>query len=98
MKRKGLVQVYTGDGKGKTTAAIGLSVRAKGCKLKLCYEYFHKDPEKWGSGEQRALEKFGVDVIGTAKKHPRFLQGEDLDEIRFRVELRLKKPSYNHGS
>ncbi len=28
MKRKGLIQVYTGEGKGKTTAAVGLAVRA----------------------------------------------------------------------
>ena len=82
MKKKGLIQVYTGDGKGKTTAAIGLAVRARGHKLKVCYVYFHKDPEKWGYGEQRALEKLGVDVFGIAKKHPHFYREIDPDEIR----------------
>lgn len=39
---KGLVQVYTGDGKGKTTAAIGLCVRAAGHGLKSCIIQFMK--------------------------------------------------------
>lgn len=33
-KEKGYIQVYTGDGKGKTTAAIGLAVRAAGAGKK----------------------------------------------------------------
>ena len=31
---RGLIQVYTGDGKGKTTAALGLPLRAVGHRLK----------------------------------------------------------------
>ena len=45
MKRKlkeGLVQVYTGNGKGKTTAAIGLAVRASGAGLKVYIQQFIK--------------------------------------------------------
>lgn len=34
---KGLIHVYTGDGKGKTTAATGLAYRAKGAGLKVCF-------------------------------------------------------------
>ena len=45
MKRKGLVQVYTGDGKGKSTAAIGQAVRAAGHGLKVGVVCFFKDPE-----------------------------------------------------
>jgi len=39
---KGYVQVYTGDGKGKTTAALGLAVRAAGAGLKTFIAQFVK--------------------------------------------------------
>jgi len=39
---KGYVQVYTGDGKGKTTAAIGLAIRAAGAGLKVFIAQFVK--------------------------------------------------------
>lgn len=38
-----MVHVYCGDGKGKTTAAIGLAVRAAGCKLPVLFVQFLKD-------------------------------------------------------
>lgn len=39
---KGYIEVYTGDGKGKTTAAIGLAVRAVGAGKKVCFIQFMK--------------------------------------------------------
>ncbi|MBW1902117.1 MAG: cob(I)yrinic acid a,c-diamide adenosyltransferase [Deltaproteobacteria bacterium] len=39
---KGYVQVYTGDGKGKTTAALGLAVRAAGAGLRVYFAQFVK--------------------------------------------------------
>ena len=38
----GLIQVYTGDGKGKTTAALGLAVRASGQGMRVCFIQFLK--------------------------------------------------------
>jgi cob(I)alamin adenosyltransferase len=57
----GLLQVYTGDGKGKTTAALGLTLRAWGRGLKICVIQFMKKGEDYG--EILALRKMeGVDL------------------------------------
>ncbi len=53
------VQVYTGDGKGKTTAAMGLALRAAGGGLCVKVVHFLKGRD---SGEVPALEKLGVEV------------------------------------
>jgi len=53
--KKGYVQVYTGNGKGKTTAAMGLALRAAGSGFKIYIQQFAKDRE---SGEVKALRKF----------------------------------------
>lgn len=82
MKGKGLIEIYTGDGKGKTTAAIGLAIRAIGQGLKVCYIYFHKNPDKWGYAEYKILEKLDVDVFGFAKLHPFCDRGVNLESIR----------------
>ncbi|HOV24622.1 MAG TPA: cob(I)yrinic acid a,c-diamide adenosyltransferase, partial [Candidatus Marinimicrobia bacterium] len=42
---QGLIQVYTGDGKGKTTAALGLALRAAGAGLKVFIGQFLKGAE-----------------------------------------------------
>ncbi|MDI6751861.1 MAG: cob(I)yrinic acid a,c-diamide adenosyltransferase [bacterium] len=79
---KGLIQVYTGDGKGKTTAAIGLAVRARGQGLSVGYIYFYKEPGAWDYGEIRVLEKLGVDTFGFAQKHPHFYKDVSFEEMR----------------
>jgi len=50
---KGLIQVYTGNGKGKTTAALGLALRAVGRDLKILIIQFMK---KWDYGELHSIE------------------------------------------
>jgi cob(I)alamin adenosyltransferase len=52
---RGYIQVYTGNGKGKTTAAIGLAVRAAGAGLKVYIAQFMKNGQ---SSEIRYLERF----------------------------------------
>lgn len=69
-KETGLVHIYTGNGKGKTTAAVGLATRALGSGLSVCYCSFHKDPKKYGYTEMDSLKKLGAHVINFAKYHP----------------------------
>ncbi|MBN2546987.1 MAG: cob(I)yrinic acid a,c-diamide adenosyltransferase [Spirochaetes bacterium] len=52
---KGLIQVYEGNGKGKTTAAIGTAIRAAGHGLKTIIFHFFKSEQ---TGEASALMKF----------------------------------------
>ncbi len=52
---KGLVQIYTGDGKGKTTAALGQGLRACGHGLKVIMIQFMKG--KINYGELKAVKK-----------------------------------------
>jgi len=54
MLEKGLVQIYTGDGKGKTTAALGLALRAAGQGNKVLICQFLKPP-RLNTGERIAL-------------------------------------------
>lgn len=57
----GKVLVYTGNGKGKTTAAFGLAARALGRDMKVVILQFIKSPERT-YGEQVSLEKLGAEV------------------------------------
>ena len=65
---KGYIQVYTGDGKGKTPAAIGLSIRAAGAGLSVYMAQFLK---KRRYSEIKGLEHFSgrilVEQFGTGK-------------------------------
>ena len=60
-KTKGLLMLNTGDGKGKTTAAIGLMVRAAGRGMHCCMIQFMKaKTDRYG--EHESLEKLGIEV------------------------------------
>ncbi len=74
---RGYIQVYTGDGKGKTTAALGLALRAAGVGAKVFIAQFVKGTK---SAELAALERLG-DLI-TVKQYGRghFIVGEPEEE------------------
>lgn len=64
-RRKGIVIVYTGDGKGKTTAAFGMAFRALGRGFKVSIIQFIKG--KWMTGERKfaeSLDDVDLDVMG----------------------------------
>ncbi|ADW17692.1 cob(I)yrinic acid a,c-diamide adenosyltransferase [Desulfobulbus propionicus DSM 2032] len=53
---KGLLIVFTGNGKGKTTAALGMAMRAAGHGLRVCFIQFIKG--SWRYGELEAVKRF----------------------------------------
>ena len=60
-KTRGLLMVYTGHGKGKTTCALGLMMRAAGRGLNCCMIQFMKSRND-RYGEHESAEKLGIEV------------------------------------
>ena len=87
----GLIHIYTGTGKGKSTAAIGLCNRAVGHEFNTCYVTFHKNPEKYGYKEFDSLRKLGVTILHFAKGHPHLDPTMDNEVIRQETQEGLKK-------
>ncbi|MGL4655635.1 MAG: cob(I)yrinic acid a,c-diamide adenosyltransferase [Sarcina sp.] len=86
MLKEGYTQVYTGDGKGKTTAAMGLAFRAAGDGMKVSIIQFLK---AWKTGELASIEK--IDNINlfrfqTIKKFTWDLNEEEL--VQYKKETR----------
>ena len=69
---KGYVQVYTGDGKGKTTAALGLALRAAGAGFKIFIAQFLK---KGDYSEIKALTRYADFVTVEQFGLGRFIKG-----------------------
>ncbi len=87
--KKGYIQVYTGEGKGKTTSALGLALRCAGAGLRVLFVQFIK---KNYSSEQKSLERlsdlitfrqFGTGFLrGRVSKKARSTVKEGLDYVR----------------
>jgi cob(I)alamin adenosyltransferase len=60
-RAQGLVIVNTGNGKGKTTAALGILTRAWGRGMRVCMLQFIKE-QNANFGEERAARKMGVEI------------------------------------
>lgn len=88
----GLIHIYCGDGKGKTTAAMGLGVRAAGRDKKVLLTQFLKDND---TGELNSIEKLGenFEVFKGApvKKFFKFMSEEEQIETKKEHEDRFKK-------
>lgn len=74
---RGLIHLYTGDGKGKTTAAAGLAIRAAGAGKKVLFCQFLKGMD---SCELTALRSLGVEVV-RAQSSEKFLFNMDETEL-----------------
>lgn len=58
--KKGLLMVFTGEGKGKTTAALGMALRTAGHGLRVCFVQFIKG--SWHCGELEAVRRFPEEI------------------------------------
>lgn len=82
-KKKGLVIVNTGKGKGKSTAAFGVVLRAWGRGMRICVLQFIKSEKgKWG--EVKAAKKLGIDWLSTGDGFT--WRSKDMDETIARAQ------------
>lgn len=93
----GLVQVYTGDGKGKTTASIGLAIRAVGRGFKVLMIQFMKGDTEYGEiNAAKDIEGFDIVQFGTPdfvdKENPKQI---DIDEAQ--KALAFAKDKFEEG-
>lgn len=77
-----MIQIFTGEGKGKTTAAIGQVVRAIGHGQEVFWIYFHKNPAEGDFGELKILRELEVEIKGFAQKHPEFYERSTEKQMR----------------
>lgn len=84
---KGLIHIYTGDGKGKTTAAIGLSVRAAGSDMKVLFVQFFKSDDD-PSGEKDVFRDVieGIELVRSNCRHP-FFTGNATDRDKVAIAI-----------
>lgn len=79
-----MIQVYHGDGKGKTTAAIGLSVRAAGSGKKVCFAQFMKGN---CSSEILVLQEIpGLRVLRISREFGFYRQMDEADKAAITKE------------
>ncbi|MDD2427835.1 MAG: cob(I)yrinic acid a,c-diamide adenosyltransferase [Eubacteriales bacterium] len=99
-EKLGKIHLYAGDGKGKTTAAVGLAVRASGNGLKVLFVQFLKSGD---SAELAQMEKLGISVV-SGQPSSKFVfqmnsaeKGESRDFFEHRLEeiFRQVKAGYD---
>ena len=95
--KQGLIQVYTGNGKGKTTAALGLAMRALGHGAKVHIIFFMKGPFPYGEREvlsklpDLSFEVFGFDLL----TDPNNIKSEEKEQAR--LALQASRSAINSG-
>ncbi len=100
MENKGRVHIYTGDGKGKTTAAVGLATRAAGWGQKVLFVQFFKE-DSAPSGEKEVFRDLlpTVELIRSNCRHP-FFTGDktDKEDVKSRIRATYEEATEKAGS
>ena len=86
-----MIQIYTGNGKGKTTAAIGQGIRAAGNGFKVIMVQFLKSGETGELNIIRNIDNFEIKRFEREKGFTCELNEEELDELRGEI-----KTAYNY--
>lgn len=87
---RGLIEVYTGNGKGKTTAALGLALRAAGHGLRVCIIQFMKGWPHYGELQALANHPY-ITLVQFGR--PSFVNREHPDP----EDIRLAQEAYEHS-
>lgn len=92
-----MIHAYTGDGKGKTTAALGLLIRAFGAEKKVGIIFFDKGSETYRHNELVVLDRLGIEyhLTGLERMKPdksfRFgVTSEDISEAKRGLKLAVE--------
>ena len=87
MQKKGLIHVYTGDGKGKTTASLGLAIRAAGRGFKVVMVQFLKSSD---TGELKIIEKIpNFEVHRFERPRGFFWTLNDIEKIELQEDMNI---------
>lgn len=83
---RGMIHIYCGDGKGKTTAATGLAVRAAGAGMQVLFARFLKNEN---SGELRILDQIPeIEVLHLEKSYGFYQTLSDSDKAKMTAMYR----------
>lgn len=92
-KKNGLIVLHVGDGKGKTTAALGLALRAVGHGMNVCMVQFIKG--KWQCGEHYAEKllqgRFEIHAVGEGFTWDTQNRERDMERVRAGWALAMEK-------
>ena len=87
---KGLIHIYHGDGKGKTTAAVGLAVRAAGAGMQVSFIQLMKDGNSAELAVLRRIEQIEVHTVQNTYGFTWNMADDDRIQLRMRNDRAIK--------
>ncbi len=91
MFKKGLVHLYTGDGKGKTTAALGLAMRAAGHDKSILLVQFLKTKQSGEDISTRFINNIDLKEVAKSDKYFFQLSAFEKEDVRKKIKREWKE-------